>query len=451
MKKFLQRFSVIFSIVFIFSTSVYCVERLYKEKDFSFSKEGLDFSFFDGLNINFEDFSITNQIQIIKFSFDRVTNSFNGNFFGKFFTKYHGISFVSSGSIFGIPITSGVFSIHFSFYAFRLDDGIVLARFTDYEDPQKKIEISVEDSKIVVYVNKLLFGFDGSALDFKLISDDRISFGRWVELSLVFDILNSKVVLYIDGIESDKKSFVDSSFALTSKDVFVEFFTDFFGYADDIMIVPTLVRTTKFPKVLANEYVSRIIDTRDFSSKIEYFRLVGGKGSFVVLARVSSDIFKLLSNEVDWKPLSQLNERGRYVQFKVLPIKVSEDFVIDFDYLEFSTSTLIKPVKPVIVGIQVKDYGEVVLQWRNELDDDIDHYEVYYGSFEDRYFGKDAINGVSPLKIKKPTKFYPIFSYTIKGLSFNKKYFFSIRSVRKDGTKSEYSDEVSVIPSLSSM
>lgn len=450
MKKFLQKFSFVF-FSFILPLNGYTLEKLYKEVDFSFSRGEVSSSVSGGFSIDFEDLSVTNYRQFMKFSFDKVSNSFNGNFAGKFFTKYHGISFVSSESILGLPTTSGVFSVHLSFYAFRLDDGLVLARFSDYDDPEKRIEVYIKDSKIHVSVNRVVFGYDGGSVDFELISDEKIGFCRWVEVSLVFDILNSKVVLYLDSVESDKRSFRDSYFSLSSKDVFIEFFPDFFGYADDILVVPTLLRTTKFPKVAPSEYISRIIDTKDYSSKVENFKLVGSKGDFVVFGRVSSDIFKLLRNEVDWKPINKLNETGRYVQFKIMPIKVSEDFASDFDYVEFSISTSMKPIRPIIVGVKVKDQGEVTLQWQNDLDDEVKYYEIYYGSFEDKYFGKDAANGISPIKVKKPEKFYPILSYTIKGLSFNKKYFFSVRSVRKDGTKSDYSDEVSIVPSLSSM
>ncbi len=412
------------------------------KKDFDYSIETPQpiQEYSESINIDFssKDLEIRN-INRYSFIYERISNEI----FAKFFTKEHGISLISSGNILGTTAISGVFSIYLLFCPIRIDDGTVIARLYSIEETDKMVNIKIEKSKIKIEINGIVKEREKEETKITLVSDDKIKAREFYELSLVFDIVNSKISMYVDGIENDRKTFKQANFDLSTKEGILEFFPEFIGYARSIIISPTFIRSRSKINQKTKSIISRIVDTKDFSTKMEKLS-INGKGNFIILSRVSSDINKLLQNQVEWIPLEEAKQiKGRYVQFKIIPIQSDEP--TDFQSLEIEVTKDIPPKKPKILSIDLKGEGEVTVNWENELDEEVEYYEIFYGDYENKYFGKES--GPSPIKVKKPSKFYPVLSYTIKGLDNTKMYYFSIRSVRKDKTKSEYSDEFKIIPS----
>ncbi|MCX8028790.1 MAG: fibronectin type III domain-containing protein [Brevinematales bacterium] len=382
-------------------------------------------------------------VRYTKFSFDK--EQLGDKVVGKLYAKYHGISFISLENILGVKTVSSIFSVFLSFYPVRLDEGSVLARFYSVDSVNKNIEVVIKKSRIYVFIKGIVISKDGDSVDVELVSDETIEPRNWYSLSLVFDVVNSRVSMYINGIETDREVVKPLSIDLFTKEGIVEFFPEFFGYFDNVAVAPTFIRTINEKREDVKEFVSRIVDTKLLSTTLRNVSL-RGRGEFMIKGRASSDIFSLTRNQKDWQDVGDGNVKGRYLQFKVIPIR---NGISEFLGLDIDISYDIPPQKPSILSVDSVSDGVIAVNWRNELDDDVEYYEIFYGDYEKKYFGTDALNGVSPIRVKKPSKFYPVFRYTIKGLSPTKVYYIAIRSVRKDGTKSEYSDEVSVVPSKS--
>lgn len=394
--------------------------------------------------------SLPRGLHFTKYSF--LTEEVGGRRVAKFFTKDHGISMIALHSILGIPETSSVVSVNIAFSPVRLDSGTVLARFYSVEDVGRSIEIRVENFYVQAIVKGIVFTREGDDVEVILVSDEKIRPKEFCEVSIVFDAVNSRISLYLNGVETDRKIFRSASFNFSASESVIEFFPSFFGYVRSIVIAPTLVKsflsteTSRTQGSFFTELVSKVIDTKSFSTKIGNIRVLG-KGEYIVLGKLSSDLDGLLRGSVPWVSLEELKlTKGRYLQLKVIPVLEATEKV-EFLGVKVETHDDIPPQKPTIVSSELRKDGEVTIYWKNDLDDEVEYYELFYGDYRKKYFGSDALNGPSPIRIKKPEKFFPVLSYTIRGLQPNRAYFFSIRSVRRDGTKSEYSDEVEIVPS----
>ncbi|MFN4244985.1 MAG: fibronectin type III domain-containing protein [Brevinematia bacterium] len=418
---------------------------LYKN-DFSYSERTVENNNTSKEGI-FIDFSSQKPLidNLNRYSF--ITEKISNENLAKFFSKEHGISLVSSQNLLGISTISSLFSLYLSFYPIRIDDGTVIARIYSIDEISKGISVKIEKSSIKVELNGIVKTEEGENIEVVLTSDDKIKPREFYEISLVIDVINSKISLYINGVESDRRIIKQASFDLSSKEGIMEFFTEFVGYAKSIAISPVFIRSLAKRNQEVEYMISKIIDTKNFSTRIEKI-VLNGKGNFIVLSRVSSTINELLKNTIQWKPLEEVKQtKGRYIQFKIIPIRSDES--VEFQSFEVHTKEDIPPQKPVILYVESRNEGEITVNWENDLDEDIEYYEIFYGEYENKYFGKEALNGPSPIRVKKPLKFYPVLSYTIKGLDNRKMYYISIRSVRKDNTKSDYSDEFKTIPSKS--
>lgn len=401
-----------------------------------------------GLFINFEDENITNNYEFSKFSFEKSQKSFSGSYSAKVFTKYHGISIVLPKDFFTSKALGSVISIHISFYPTRLDNGSYLFKLKSvnfYED--KEISAVIRNETVNVRVKNIFIDSEtGDKKDILISSYDRVELNRWSEISLVFDLLNSKILLYLNNeiigfakVEGTKMEMGNDNFIL-------DIGSDFVGYIDDLALVPYRLISTKPIQEIPNEIVSRIIDTKNYSSKLVNIKVDKKIGEFLVYARGSNKIEDLINNKTGWQLFQGEGIKGRYIQLKLMTLKKEGE--IKSLKVSLTTETDIKPLTPQIVNIKSLNQGEVTISWQNDLDDEIDYYEIYYGTEKDKYFGTDALNGPSPIKVKKPTKFYPVYSYTLKGLKLNETYYISMRSVRKNGTKSDYSEEIKFTPGI---
>jgi len=401
-----------------------------------------------GLFINFEDEGITNNYEFSKFSFEKSQKSFSGNYSAKVFTKYHGISIVLPKGFFASKVVGSVISIHISFCPTRLENNSYLFRLKSVNfDEDKEISAVIKNETVNVRVKNIFIDSEtGDKKDIIIPSYDKVNLNNWSEISIVFDLLKSKILLYLNNeiisfakVEGTRMEIGNDNFSL-------EIGSDFVGYIDDFALVPYRLTSTKSIQEMPSEIVSRIIDTKNYSSELVNVKLNKKIGDFLVYARGSNNIGDLINNKTEWQLFQGEGIKARYIQVKLIPLKKEGD--IKSFKVSLTTETDIKPLTPQIVDIKSQNQGEVTISWQNDLDDEISYYEVYYGTEKDKYFGTDALNGPSPIKVKKPTKFYPVYNYTLKGLKLNETYYISMRSVRKDGTKSDYSEEIKFTPGI---
>ena len=92
--------------------------------------------------------------------------------------------------------------------------------------------------------------------------------------------------------------------------------------------------------------------------------------------------------------------------------------------------------------------GKILMSWIPSPEDDIAGYEIYYGNRIGDYICDEAAEGKSPIFVPadEPGRINQM-SYMLTGLVNEKPYFISVRSVDRNGNRSQYSKEIYARPS----
>jgi len=156
------------------------------------------------------------------------------------------------------------------------------------------------------------------------------------------------------------------------------------------------------------------------------------------------------SQDIQWSLFEPSNipfEKIRYIQWKIvlLPGK-NNDNSPRFKSLEIVYDKDLPPSKPL--GLKgIAKNNSVLLKWIRNSEKDIKGYKIYYGTKSNNYFGKDALNGPSPIVIDTKEDFDKN-GILIQGLKNNVMYYFRVTAFDDDerNNESEFSDEISIRP-----
>jgi hypothetical protein len=153
------------------------------------------------------------------------------------------------------------------------------------------------------------------------------------------------------------------------------------------------------------------------------------------------------TGDENWQPFvpgSDLSGkfRGRYIQLAAALYPGGEGE--SAPYLDEIRVTYVKnspPLPPSQVTVIAGD-GAAELRWRESPSRDAGGYLVYYGTARGEYFGKGAVQGISPIDAGKRT------SLRVEGLQNGTLYFFAVAAYNGSGlsTAGEFSREVSARP-----
>lgn len=157
---------------------------------------------------------------------------------------------------------------------------------------------------------------------------------------------------------------------------------------------------------------------------------------------------------VPWKDYNienpQFNEKikGNYIQFRVT-LYPSPDgkFSPMVKAMRIKYDTLEIPSIPLGLAVTSSE-SRITLGFRESLNRNIVGYRIYYGLKSGEYWGKEAIEGISPLFVpvsqleaaRRDGRLY----YTLRGLEPGKVYYLRITAVNDESLESEMSEEVSV-------
>lgn len=141
-------------------------------------------------------------------------------------------------------------------------------------------------------------------------------------------------------------------------------------------------------------------------------------------------------------PLGSEFPRGRYVQIRA-------EFYASSDGKQSPSLQEIrlfyepdKPPPPPSQLVAIPRNGAVELRWKPSADTDVAGYVVYYGMASGEYFGTDAVQGPSPIRLGPGT------SVVIEGLQNGRVYYFAVAAYdnAQPPHEGELSREVAVRP-----
>lgn len=159
-------------------------------------------------------------------------------------------------------------------------------------------------------------------------------------------------------------------------------------------------------------------------------------------------------NLIPWEDYNiespQFNKKmkGNYVQFRVTLYPspdgqhspLVKSMRIKYDTLEI-------PAIPLGVTLS-SSQSQITLSFRESLNKNIKGYKAYYGLEQENYWGKDALEGSSPVfipisQLESSKKDGRLF-YTFQDMQSNQVYYMRITAISDDNLESEMSEEVSV-------
>ncbi len=146
-----------------------------------------------------------------------------------------------------------------------------------------------------------------------------------------------------------------------------------------------------------------------------------------------------------WKNINNIANSqisGKYFQWQAVFMPGSSSTVSStFMGLTLNFTPYNPPSKPQNLEVAFID-GKIYLKWTLNSEQDLKGYMIYYGNASGEYFGSNASEGGSPIRIGK------VNNYIITGINDRRIYYFRITAYNDDNaeSESEFSDEVFVRP-----
>ncbi|MGC8769633.1 MAG: LamG-like jellyroll fold domain-containing protein [Brevinematia bacterium] len=399
---------------------------------------------------------------------------FNGVSSGKFTFSDSCIKLLPErGSIFYPGSDVGSFTIDFWLYPFKnYDKQYILYYLAD--------DINIENDKkygFLIYLDKgkLKYKFFNFFYDYEkkstieeieLEEEGNIVLYKWEHHAISFDSRNGKMVIYRNGVE-EKVLWITENFKKGGK-VYYPFVNtvvnspltigkNSFFLLDNLRISKKFINNFNLFPVNRKEsfLITKVLKLSDNFFNIKDIKIDLKKDNYAFVKfgyRISDDIFAPDNKNIPWVYVNLENfnipeeySKGKYIQFKltIYPEVSENDIKIYSLGLNYNIDET--PYIPQIVKVVPGD--EVIeIYFIPSPEDDIVGYEIYYGNESKNYISKDALEGSSPIFVKKQSEGLTYHKATLT-LKNEKPYFIAVRAVDKNGHKSPYSKEVFVRPS----
>ncbi len=174
-----------------------------------------------------------------------------------------------------------------------------------------------------------------------------------------------------------------------------------------------------------------------------------GNSTVSYFYRVFNDFQHTIQKHTEWEPfipgryLNDMNT-GRFFEIRLQLYADGEGtFSPKIHTIKAFYDRNLPPLAPVYLTAQPGDRS-ITLTWDDIGESDIEGYLVYYGTESGNYFGKEAIEGASPIPTEKRN------SLTLHGLTNGKLYYFTVAAYDTAGISypGELSKEISSRPHI---
>lgn len=295
--------------------------------------------------------------------------------------------------------------------------------------------------------------------EFTVKAYQRVMPKEWTNLTITYDSFSGIIRLFINGIENGiAKAAGESVYPMIfnpANRCILDIGTSYVGTIDDFLIkhgAETDGIEYGFPPEGAS-VVSAVHKLDDFNiiiKDINFSDYQNNGAAVEYFVRLSSSPFD--SNDtvpcikpVEWLPLNKenlsylKNKKAAYFQWKALLLPgVNGNESPHFSGLTLKYERDLPPAAPTGVKIAEKD-GAILLKWKNNTEQDLKGYKVYYGTKPGVYFCNDAAEGESPIVIDK------VNNFKLTNLKKNIIYYITITAFDDKNAihESSFSEEVS--------
>lgn len=351
-------------------------------------------------------------------------------------------------------------SFYFDFFlslTFYQINNTILKKGIYYDNKFYGIICRIEDKRIVIKLENFFYDNNKQTYTFNIKSNIKIELNKWYHIGFIFNRVNGKLLLYING-ELDNEKFARAEQSIDSEILTPKFkendgsdlmlFDNFFGYVDNFRIGKTHdVDFKQYYDSLFNKVIieSECIDLKFINSQISniIFKIKNqDKGIIQIFYKYGNKLSDLDSMEWnEYKVLIQKNDNllisdflntCRFYKWKIEMYRNLQDKDNPIFYgVEIKYKKNQPPLSPK--DIQILKYDNIIeLRWRKNLEDDIRGYIIYWGTKSKMYENKIDVG------LKN--------NYIFNFLEGNQNYYFSVKSYnyKEPYNLSEFSKEVHI-------
>ena len=361
----------------------------------------------------------------------------------------------------------GSFTINFYIYPMNLSDNNVLFKIGShyYENSNDSIcdqsFSAVLDEGIFKCQFRNVFNNEKNKPipEFTVKAYQRILPQEWTNLTITYDSFSGVIRLFINGVENGiAKAAGESVYPMIFNPVnrcILDVGTSYIGAMDDFLIkhgAETDKIESGFP-VEGASVVSKVHKLDDFNiiiKDINFMDYLQDGAEVEYFGRFSSHPFDAddtiqCIKPVEWVPLTKeklsflKNKKAAYFQWKALLLPgINSAESPHFSGITLEYEKDFPPASPSGVKVAEKD-GNIFLKWKNNTEQDLKGYKIYYGTKPGVYFCDDAAEGESPIIVDK------VNNFKLTKLKKNLIYYITITAFDdKSAThESEFSEEVS--------
>ncbi len=396
--------------------------------------------FFDFDNNNI-DKDVTAHYKIKKYNVKYVPSmKLNNTPTGGFINYKHGIIVkVNKNNYLSNKVDMGSFFIDFYIHPSLYKNATILKKGVFYDNKFYGIIIELKKKRIQILFNNFFYDENNKSYSFTLKSLKRIKLKAWQHIGLIYNKLNGKISLFIDGkIDNEKYAAADEKFRseiliprfLKTDGSDLVLFKNYLGYIDNFRIGTTAnIDFHEFMDFLSEEVIisspmynfkfpNSIIKRMNFKIKdhdkgiIDIFVKYGNRLKDINLMEWIE--VKEVLKKKDRFILNEFNPKCKYFKWKIVMkrnpvLKRSPVFYnYDLNYLENDP-----PLPPKNIKMHEYD-NKVNISWEKNLEEDLKGYVLYWGTKSKNYENKVDLGLEN--------------SYIIDSLKSLNNYYFTIRA-----------------------
>ncbi|MBQ1999048.1 MAG: hypothetical protein II220_06130, partial [Spirochaetales bacterium] len=295
--------------------------------------------------------------------------------------------------------------------------------------------------------------------EFTVKAYQRIMPQEWTNLTITYDSFSGVIKLFVNGVENGiAKAAGESVYPMIfnpANRCILDIGTAYVGAIDDFLIKHG-TETEKIERGFAQDgavIVSTVQKLDDFNiviKDIDFLDYEKDGAEVKYFARFSSAPFDVDDTvksirPVEWIALNEenisylKNKKATYFQWKALLLPgVNGRTSPHFSGINLEYEKDFPPSPPSGVKIAEKD-GTIFLKWKNNTEQDLKGYKIYYGTKPGVYFCNDAAEGESPIVIDK------IDNFKLTKLKKNLIYYITVTAFddKNANHESAFSEEVS--------
>lgn len=415
-------------------------------------------------NLPFYDVNNSYIIKSNGMTITKAQETFMGNGSGKNTRNSKGLIIEGKeNTLFGSSGIKGSFSIDFWLYSILAENGEQI--FSWKTSRQEKKELVSQFIRGAIFNNRIEWTFhnifrpsNGGETSFVLQAQDILIPGRWSHHIITFDEETGLLEYRVNG-RTEATTYTTNNKRETGK-IFspvlgypapIELCSNFTGNIDELRIQNKFISEDSLDRYPATggTYVSKPIQTGDKDSVLKNIFIdsyIPTETDISIFVRGGNNFYTWTDTEPKWIPVHSETDYkkivGEYFQIEAnLYTNGKSEKTPQIQEITLIWEENGSPWPPSKVFTVAGD-GKITLKWTNSADFETTGYLVYYGERSGEYFGRQAIEGYSPIDVGNKNEI------TISGLTNGKIYYFAVAAYDKSRTmdSSSISTEVYARP-----